>query len=190
MKQAIFILIILNCFTLFAQDREPSPWNFKWGYSDNQRVFEPDSFKQTSVFTGFQWAGGLEMNNALLNNCFASHNTNKVAAGSRVYPLELTIQPTWWDNGYYKLGSHYAPFMQYEPTLLLNDTTVGKILRPADPADPVFGFKYIKGTFLNDSTNENYSRLILYKNSLPSYGSDSVVLKNIWPQPCFIIRVC
>jgi len=39
MKQTMFVLIILNCFALFAQDREPSPWQFKWGYSNTPRVF-------------------------------------------------------------------------------------------------------------------------------------------------------
>ena len=190
MKKIFIIMIVLNSLFLLGQDREPSPWLFKWGDSDQERIFVLDSFKQTSMFTGFQWAGSLEMNNVLLNNCLAIAGTPQVSLGSRVYPLNIIVQPTWWDRSYYKIGAHYSPFMQYEPTLLLNDTTEGKILRPADPSDPVFGFKHIKGTILTDSTNENYSRLILYKNSLQSYGSDSIVLKNIWPQPCFKTRVC
>jgi len=179
---------MLYSLSLLGQDTEPSPWQFKWGYSDNQRVFEPDSFKQTSVFTGFQWSNTLPMDNALLNNCVAEHGMEQIAAGSRVFPLNSINQPTWWDRGYYWIGAFFAPFMQYEPTLFLHDTTEGKILRPADPSYPVFGFKHIKGTILNDSTDENYSRLILYKDDLESYGEDSIVLKSIWPQPQFTTR--
>ena len=176
---------MLNSLILFGQDREPSPWLFKWGDSDQGRIFEPDSFKQTSVFTGFQWSNTLPMDNALLNNCVAEHGINKVETGSRVNPLYSINQPTWCDSGYYFIGAFYSPFMQYEPTLFLTDTTTGKILRPADHSDPIFGFKHIDGEILSDSTNENYSRLILYKDDLENYGSDSIVLKNIWPQPCF-----
>ncbi len=182
-------MLVLNSLILLGQDREPSPWLFRWGDSDQERIFEPDSFKQSSMFTGFQWSSTLQMNNALLNNCKAEHGLNQVVQGSRIYPLESINQPTWWDRGYYWMGAYFAPFMQYEPTLLFNDTTTGKILRPADPSDPVFGFKHIKGTILNDSTDENYSRLILYKEDLESYGSDNIVLKNIWPQPCFRTRI-
>jgi len=179
---------MLYSLSLLGQDKEPSAWNFKWGYSDNQRVFEQDSFKQSSVLTGFQWSNTLPMDNALFNNCVAEHGMEQVEAGNRVFPLYSINQPTWWDKGYYWIGAYFSPFMQYEPTLLFNDTTTGKILRPADQSDPIFGFKHIDGEILNDSTDENYSRLILYKNSLPSYGNDSIVLKNIWPQPCFTTR--
>ena len=117
MKKIFYIFIILNTLTILGQDREPNPWQFCWGDSDNYRVFQPDSFKQTSMFTGFQWAGSLEMNNALLNNCYAASGMPKVALGSRTYPLNIIVQPTWWDRAYYKIGAHFAPFMQYEPTI-------------------------------------------------------------------------
>jgi len=190
MKKIFIIMIVLNSLILLGQDREPSPWLFNWGDSDQERIFQPDSFKQTSMFTGFQWSNTLPMDNALLNNCVAEHGMEQVEAGSRVLPLNLINQPTWWDRGYYWMGAYFSPFMQYEPTLLFNDTTTGKILRPADPNDPIFGFKHIKGTILDDSIDENYSKLILYKDDLESYGEDKIVLKNIWPQPCFITRVC
>ncbi|HPI21058.1 MAG TPA: hypothetical protein PKY56_11885 [Candidatus Kapabacteria bacterium] len=190
MKRLFLLMILINVLNIFAQDCEPSSWRFRWGHSDEPRIFLADSFKQSKMYTGFQWSNTLPMDNSLLNNCVAEHGLNQVVPGSRIYPLESINQPTWCDSGYYFIGAFYSPFMQYEPTLLFNDTTTGKILRPADPNDPIFGFKHIKGTILNDSTDENYSRLILYKNDLPSYGSDSIVLKNIWPQPCFRTRVC
>jgi len=185
----IAIILFLTSFSIYSQDTEPSAWQFKWGYSDSPRVFEPDSFKQTTMLNGFQWYGSRKMNDALLNNARAA-GSYIYGTGNEENPLYLVHQPYWIDSSSYEPAYFYAPFMQYEPTLLLNDTTVGKILRSADPSDPVFGFEHIKGTILNDSTNENYSRLILYKNSLPSYGNDSIVLKNIWPQPCFKTRVC
>ena len=187
MKNIIFILIMLNSLILIGQDREPSPWLFKWGDSNQGRIFEPDSFKQTSMFTGFQWAGTKPMNDALLNNARAA-GSYIYGTGNEENPLYLVHQPSWIDGAYFRPGYYFAPFIQYEPTLPLTSSNFGEILRPADPTDPVFGFLYRRGTILNDSTNENYSRLILYKDDLSSYGSDSIVLKNIWPQPCFKTR--
>ncbi|HPO63443.1 MAG TPA: hypothetical protein PK762_10230 [Candidatus Kapabacteria bacterium] len=178
--------VILSVYIVNAQDTEPSAWNFKWGYSDSPRIFEPDSFKQTTMLNGFQWYGSRKMNDALLNNTRAA-GSYIYGTGNEENPLYLVHQPSWIDGAYFRPGYYFAPFIQYEPTLLHKDTTFGKILRPADPSDPVFGFKHIKGTILNDSTNENYSRLILTKADKPSYGGD-IVLKNIWPQPQFITR--
>ncbi|HPI20627.1 MAG TPA: hypothetical protein PKY56_09675 [Candidatus Kapabacteria bacterium] len=185
-KIIIIILVILNIYTLNAQDIEPTAWQFKWGYSDSPRVFEPDSFKQTSMFTGFQWYGSRKMNDALLNNIRAA-GSYIFGSGNEENPLYLVHQPYWIDSSSYEPAYFYAPFMQYEPTLLLNDTTVGKILRSADPSDPVFSFEHVKGTILSDTSEVNYSRLILYKDSLGSYGSDTVLM-NIWPQPQFTTR--
>lgn len=117
MKKIICILIMLYSLSLLGQDTEPSIWLFKWGDSDQGRIFEPDSFKQTSIFTGFQWSNTFPMDNVLLNNCVAEHGMNKVEAGSRVFPLYSINQPTWCDSGYYFIGAFYSPFMQYEPTI-------------------------------------------------------------------------
>ena len=117
MKKIILVFIILNSLILFGQDREPNPWVFKWGDSYQERIFVPDSFKQSSIFTGFQWSNTFPMDNVLLNNCVAEHGMNKVEAGSRVFPLYSINQPTWCDSGYYFIGAFYSPFMQYEPTI-------------------------------------------------------------------------
>jgi hypothetical protein len=70
-KKIIIVLVFLSFYTINAQDAEPTFWKFRWGHSDNCRIFEPDSFKQSSMFTGFQWSNTLPMDNALLNNCVA-----------------------------------------------------------------------------------------------------------------------
>jgi hypothetical protein len=77
MKQ-LLILIILFPLTIYAQDNEPPPWEFKWGYSETFRPFNPDSMKQTSVLTGFQWGGSTQMNDALHNNVWTGgdYSTN------------------------------------------------------------------------------------------------------------------
>ncbi|MGA2298478.1 MAG: hypothetical protein ABSG15_13110, partial [FCB group bacterium] len=145
-----------------------------------------DSFQQSHIFTGFQWTGTLPMNNALLNNSASGHGYSQVNAGSRIYPQQMINMPTWWDRAGYGVGIWASPFMQYEPTLELDTNNLGTIVqRPGDPSNPVFGFLYRKGTILFNQSDSNYSRLILYKNDLPNYGSDSIVLKNIWPQPHF-----
>ena len=67
MKKLLIIIIILTTFAN-AQDKEPEPWEFIWGNSASKRIFELDSFPQTSFLTGFQWSGSNRMNNVLGNN--------------------------------------------------------------------------------------------------------------------------
>ena len=112
MKRIFLILIFINTLNVVSQDCESKAWKFKWGYSDNDRIFQPDTFKQTSIFTGFQWSNTLPMDNALINNCVAEHGMEQVEAGSRVFPSNSINQPTWWDRGNYWIGAYFAPFMQ------------------------------------------------------------------------------
>ena len=72
MKNILLFLFLLSLISLYGQDSEPTSWQFKWGFSNDLRTFELDSFKQRSVLTGFQWSGSLQMNNALLNNSRAA----------------------------------------------------------------------------------------------------------------------
>jgi len=156
-KYLILLMFCLSFLSLHSQDREPNAWKFRWGFSNEPRVFEPDSVKQESILSGFQWAESLNMNNALLHNSFAGHGYwHEVAQGSRVYPLNMINQPMFWDSAY-NPGFWRSPYMNYEPTLPLTETNFGEILRPADNSDPVFGFLYRNGTILTDSTDENYS---------------------------------
>ncbi len=180
MKKLILILILLS-ISLYSQDNEPSPWEFEWGYSTTPRVFEPDSFQQNSVMTGFQWSGSWQMNNALLNNAAASAVLNTVS-GTLNQKLNLIYKPTWRGRNYYVGGYFNSPFMQYEPTLPLDGTNEGTILRPDDITDPVFGFRNRKGRIPTISTDPNYSRIILEKDSSFVGGR---VLDDIWPQPNF-----
>jgi hypothetical protein len=56
MKNILFLLL-LNVISVYSQDKEPSPWQFHWGHNYNTpSKFEPDSIKQTSFYTGFQYA--------------------------------------------------------------------------------------------------------------------------------------
>ena len=70
MKKLLILVFLLN-FPLLRQDKEPEPWEFIWGSSSSKRIFELDSFPQTSFLTGFQWSGSTIMNNALGNNATA-----------------------------------------------------------------------------------------------------------------------
>ena len=71
MKKLIILLTIFVSLPLISQDKEPEPWEFIWGNSASKRIFELDSFPQTSFLTGFQWSGSTIMNNALGNNATA-----------------------------------------------------------------------------------------------------------------------
>ena len=117
MKKLIFIIIL--CYvSMVAQDSEPEPWNFRWGYSDIYRPFSPDSIKQTSFLTGFQWGGSTQMNDALHNNVWTGGNYDSVTS-SPIRKRNLILQPKWRDKGYYGPGYWGAVMMQYDPTLPL-----------------------------------------------------------------------
>ena len=72
----LLIILFFSFGLINAQDSEPQPWNFKWGYSDSLRPFSPDSIKQTSFLTGFQWGGSTQMNDALQNNVWTGGDYN------------------------------------------------------------------------------------------------------------------
>ena len=145
MKTLIFLLLI--SFSLInAQDNEPTPWQYVWGYSTTPRPFVLDSFPQTSILTGGQWSGSTRMNNALKNNATTAGRYSKPNATVEL-PLNLIIQPKWIDSGYYDPGYFGAVMMQYEPTLPLTTYNFGTILRPMDSSNPIFGFLNRRGSY-------------------------------------------
>lgn len=185
MKKIIFMIFLCG-FILNAQDKEPIPWKFRWGYSDDLRIFSPDSIKQTSFLTGFQWGGSTNMNNALHNNVWTGGNYETVSS-TPIRKQKLILQPKWKDRTIYGPGYWGSVMMQYEPTLPLDSTNEGNILRPNDTTDPVFGFRYRRGTISSNPLDENYSRLVLKQADKATYGGDRV-LEDIWPQPYFDTR--
>ncbi len=134
MKKIITILALISVSLIYAQDSEPTKWSFRWGYSSTLRQFQPDSCKQNKIVTGFQWNSTNKMNNAVYNNAFANHGYQKVDSATRRYPLLMIDQPTWHDNAGYNIGAWNAPFMQYEPNLLITNSNKGKIQRTLDPS--------------------------------------------------------
>lgn len=128
----ILILLILTAIALQAQDKDPNPWHFEWGSSSSLRTFVQDSFPQTSFFTGFQWSGSTKMDNALGNNS-KTGKYYQVASTTVLKPINWLFQPTWFDSTNYVPGYYGAVMMQYEPTLPINSTNEGNILRPDDP---------------------------------------------------------
>lgn len=146
MKKLIFLLFIITT-VLHSQNFEPTPWEFIWGTSSSPRPFVLDSFNQKSILTGFQWGGSTKMNNALENNAATGSNYT-VASESVKRPINMLLQPRWVDSTDYSPGYFAAVMMQYEPTLPLDGTNEGNILRPNDTTDPVFGFRNRSGTTL------------------------------------------
>ena len=160
----LMILIFIVTLPLISQDKEPNPWEFVWGFSTSKRPFVLDSFPQTSIMTGGQWSGSTRMNNALKNNATTA-GTYSEANATVETPLNLIIQPKWFDANYYQPGYFGAVMMQYEPTLPISSTNQGKILRPDDESNPIFGFRNRKGTILNNPAEGNYSN-IFFNNFL------------------------
>lgn len=182
----IVILLFVTVISLYSQDKEPSAWKFVWGFSNTPRVFEPDSFKQTSFMSGFQWSGSPQMNIALRNNACANQTYTRYPGFNYEKPMNYVLQPTWRINNGWHIGTFRSIFMQYEPTLLISPTDRGRLItRKGDPSDPIFGFSTVNGYRYSesDSNNENYSRLILTKGmTLPA---DNIVLKGISEYPNF-----
>ena len=61
-KLLIISLLLLTCTIIFAQDKEPNAWEFRWGKINTPRVFDLDEFKQDTFHFGFQWAASKNMN--------------------------------------------------------------------------------------------------------------------------------
>ena len=63
MKKLLIICLLLLTYTnIFAQDKEPTAWEFRWGTVNTQRVFDLDYFIQDTFHFGFQWAASKNMN--------------------------------------------------------------------------------------------------------------------------------
>ena len=142
MKKFLIILAyLLAGINAKSQDTEPTPMKFKWGFSEDDRAFVPDSFQQKSMLLGFQWAGTRILDSFLMHDTRANHGYD--SASPRRYKMNFINQPAWWDRGGYSIGAWNAPFMQYEPTLYFeNPADTGKILRQNDSSDPIFGFLF------------------------------------------------
>jgi type IX secretion system substrate protein len=177
----ILVLFFLSLSLTYSQDSEPTSWEFIWGHSTTPRPFVNDSSKQESIMTGFQWGGSSQMNNALFNNLSTGSNYTPPTEPINT-TTNLIFQPTWLGSTGYSPGYFKAVMMQYEPTLPLDGTNEGTIFRPADKSDPIFGFRNRNGRILTDTTDDNYSRIVLEKDSSYTGGK---VLDDIWPQPNF-----
>ncbi len=177
MRTIIRLFAILAFFAAsYGQDREPSPWLFRWGFSDTERAFVPDSFQQKSMLLGFQWSGTRILDSFLMHDTRANHGYD--SANPRRYKLNFINQPAWWDRGGYSIGAWNAPFMQYEPTLYFeNPADTGKILTPGDNSRYVFGFLQRRGRVPADSTDPHFHSLII--DSVEQ--NNQVVLAEPWP---------
>jgi hypothetical protein len=82
------------------------------------------------------------MNNALYNTVRVGSSFSGITEPLNI-TLNMIYQPTWVASTGYRPGYFGAVMMQYEPTLPLDGTNQGEILRPDDPSDPVFGFNNI-----------------------------------------------
>ena len=72
MKKYILTFLLLSVITLVSQDKEPNHWEFFHSNNTTKQTFEPDSLKQTRIYTGFQWNYSHKMNDALQNTSLAT----------------------------------------------------------------------------------------------------------------------
>lgn len=131
------LLIIFIPLTVFSQNSEPEPFYFNNWDSSNYSALAPLSksyFHQNKIIKGFQWFGDFGFNTAM--------NMNSKVGGGINYNYEDFCDPDTtalsYDeplNAIQQPGvCHNMVGMQYEPTLPLDGTNEGTILRPDDPA--------------------------------------------------------
>ena len=186
-KLFILFVIVLSYYSLESQTYEAKPFNFKWNADSIPKPLVLDSFTVNSFLLGFQWSGTPRMNQALRHNANAGgkfqYEPNNFDGINQIH---IFSQPSV--NAYNGIHLKYtdAHFIQYEPTLYTIDYKQFRP-RPIDPTNAIFGFSNINGTVLSSIqfADTNYNRLILYKDSIANYPSDSIVLKGIQPNDKF-----
>lgn len=98
-------------------------------------------------------------------------------------PAEFKVRYKGNDRGYF---SPVAIGIQYEPTLLLNNSNPSAIVsRNQDTTRSIFGFTNIQGEIKTDSSDVNYKRLILRPSLLDNYTSLLVLSGNSFSDKFF-----
>lgn len=176
------VLLLAICFSLInAQDKEVSPMKFTYKYGDTtfvNKTFKPELLKQKNFVISTQWEGHPRVLKALLFNYNQGWHPNWGIPPLRDLDSSYKLKHIW-DNRNYE----YIPGCVFEPTLYIPENKRDElVVRKYDTTLAVWGFSHVKGTILPESqhNDDNYNRLILKKDSLSSYSSDSIVLKNSW----------
>ncbi|ROL62168.1 hypothetical protein D9V86_02000 [Bacteroidetes/Chlorobi group bacterium ChocPot_Mid] len=170
------ICFLFSVCNLLAQDYEPTPITFSFGTYTNVNL-SPDLhyFKQNKFLLEWQWGGGKRISQAL--NINEIHHDVSLSASEIVDTCDIICIQTYATHCY---GSEKlnARGVHYEPTLKITNPGVFQT-RAGDNTNPVFGFKQTRGQILplSDSSNQDYSRLIIEGDSL----KDSVILSDPWP---------
>jgi hypothetical protein len=175
MKKIIIIFWFLSLIVIYSQDRENSPMKFNYiygGVSHTNQIFSQDTFAQKNFMITTQWGGQPKMLEALKFNA----NQGTPPGSGSLYPADPNYKLYYiWDDRNYEGATGF----QFNPTLLIPKASRGQFFyRPNDTTKSVFGFSTIKGTTTSYG-NENFDRLILYKNDT-TYNNGQVVLDSSW----------
>lgn len=201
------IIILLFSVTIaFSQTREPNRHIFYMDGAPFMLDTQNDYFKSTSFQLGWHWGYLKKLSQALLMNqadiyTHTSSNPPFHTKGGLNSNTNYFVK-AYYDtviDGQHKKGHLYTHCkydkhivftngITYDPTLFVNPSKPYELnIREGDPQNPVFGFLNKHGRVLTDSTDENYSRLILDGDSL----INEVVLSEPWLNdrftPFFII---
>ncbi|MCB9221782.1 MAG: hypothetical protein H6615_08200 [Ignavibacteria bacterium] len=181
MKKLLIFILFFLCYNLYCQDKEPTPYDIIWGASTTARPIDLDSFQLDKIKLGFQWSGSIQMSNALKHNVVHGHVPLSGLGENIDFDTEMLVigQPQIE-------GIRNMAMIQYEPTLITEDYR-NFVTRKNDSTNAIFGFGNVHGTILDssESSNINYNRLLLYKDSLSTYPADSIVLSEITPSDEF-----
>ncbi|MFA5511701.1 MAG: hypothetical protein WC313_04555, partial [Candidatus Kapaibacterium sp.] len=177
---------------LSAQTKQPGQKKLNY-LGSNIFLDQHQDFKQSNFVIGWHWGSMKVLSRALLMNqgdisttkefSFYSEgdfNTNTNYFVRAYYDTVIDGQPK---EGYLYSHCLYDNFivftngMTYDPTLYLNPTNLFELnKRLGDSQNPIFGFLNKRGRVLIDSSDENYSRLIIDGDSL----INEVVLSEPW----------
>lgn len=180
MKKVIAFLLLLISFTVFSQDLEPTQFKFDWGVGGVKKYLSADSafFRQNNFLLGWHWAGKQKISTSLRVNQNDAYRN--VEANSLFNNCNIIVKPQEYSHAA-EASVLNGRGIQYEPTLLLNPSSPEDlVIRHGDTTRPVFGFLHRRGKILNDSTDSNFNRLIIYGDSV-NLLRDSVILSDPWP---------
>jgi len=170
MKKILIFLFVLVIYSYtFAQDKEPNQHKFYFpAYPEIDSVYLSDTldyFKQKEFMLGWHWGASYKISKAMNMKQHDAYSSSYTQSTNMNGSILLFVKS---ENGN-KIWTHCdngteivrAKSIYYEPTLQINSTNMtAPNTNNFDNTDPIFGFKYVRGSFENDTTDHR-SRLVL-----------------------------
>jgi len=177
-KIFVILLIAWSVANLYTQDKEPTQVKFRFPAISSDSVYlsqDSSYFKQDKFMLGVHWGGSEKISKALRINHKDGYSWHNMIDDPIYDSTYMTVRSVINDGidslQYYTHCDNHtqlirAKAVQYEPTLQINSANMlSPDTNSYDNTNPIFGFKYIRGRVVNDTTDHR-SRLVLTGDSL------------------------